>query len=225
VRLSGVIFRGRPRSEVARAAVETDRWSLAAMAGLALLCVLAGILPGFLIDLVAPAVDLAVGARMPLQGGNSWFTLIPVAEVRSSYSGFLVMVFIAISGGASAWLVHRLASRRLRRAPAWDCGFPNADPVTQYGGGSFAQPIRRVMAPVLAARETVTMPPPGDAAPARHEVRTEDLAWSRIYRPLIAAIDSAATQMNALQFLTIRRYLSLVFGSLILLLTGLAIWN
>ena len=182
-------------------------------------------MPGVLIDFVGPAVERAVEARLPIQAGNAWSTLVPVAEVRSSYSGLLVMVFIAISGGAIAWLVHRLASRRLRRGPAWDCGFPNADPVTQYGGGSFAQPIRRVMAPVLAARETVVMPPPGDATPARHEVQTEDLAWTRLYLPIIAAIDYATTRLNALQFLTIRRYLSLVFGSLVLLLTGLAIWN
>lgn len=225
VRFYGVIFLGRPRSDVARDAVETDRWSLAAMGGLALLCVLAGIVPGVLIDLVAPAADMLLGARMPVQMGNSWFTLIPVAEVRSSYSGFLVIVFIAISGGAMAWLVHRLASRRLRRAPAWDCGFPNADPVTQYGAGSLAQPIRRVMAPLLAARETVTMPPPGDMAPARHAVQTEDLAWRHIYTPLVGLVGLAATRFNALQFLTIRRYLALVFGSLILLLTGLTIWN
>ena len=225
VRFYGVVFLGRPRSDAAREAGETDRWSLTAMGALALLCVLAGIVPGVLIDLVAPAVELAVGARLPLQAGNSWFTLIPVAEVRSSYSGFLVMVFIAVSGGAAAWLVHRLGSRRLRRAPAWDCGFPNADPVTQYGSGSFAQPIRRVMAPVLAARETVTMPPPGDRAAARHAARTEDLAWTRVYMPIIAFVGAAATRFNALQFLTIRRYLSLVFGSLILLLTGLTIWN
>ena len=225
VRFYGVIFLGRPRSDVARNAADSDGWSLAAMGGLALLCVLAGIVPGFLIDLVAPAVELAVGARVPMQAGNSWFTVVPVAEVRSSYSGFLVMTFIAISGGASAWLVHRLASRRLRRAPAWDCGFPNAEPVTQYGGGSFAQPIRRVMAPVLAARETVTIPPPGDMAAARHRARTEDLAWTRIYLPLVTAVGFVARRFNALQFLTIRRYLGLVFGSLILLLTGLTIWN
>ena len=225
VRFYGVIFLGRPRSDVARNAADSDGWSLAAMGGLALLCVLAGIVPGFLIDLVAPAVELAVGARVPMQAGNSWFTVVPVAEVRSSYSGFLVMTFIAISGGASAWLVHHLASRRLRRAPAWDCGFPNADPVTQYGGGSFAQPIRRVMAPVLAARETVTIPPPGDMAAARHRARTEDLAWTRIYLPLVTAVGFVARRFNALQFLTIRRYLGLVFGSLILLLTGLTIWN
>jgi formate hydrogenlyase subunit 3/multisubunit Na+/H+ antiporter MnhD subunit len=225
VRFYGVIFLGRPRSDTAREAAETDMWSLSAMAALALLCVFTGIMPGVLIDLVGPAVDLAVEARLQPQATNAWFTLIPVAEVRSSYSGVLVMMFIAISGGACAWLVHRFASRRLRRAPAWDCGFPNADPVTQYGGGSFAQPIRRVMAPLLAARETVIMPPPGDTSPARHEVTTEDLAWSRVYLPLIAFVGFAATRFNALQFLTIRRYLSLVFGSLILLLTGLAIWN
>lgn len=225
VRFYGVIFLGRARTEMAREAGETDRWSLAAMGVLALLCILAGIVPGALIDLLAPAVDLAVGARVPMQAGNAWFTLVPVSEVRSSYSGFLVMVFIAMSGGASAWLVHRLASRKLRRAAAWDCGFPDTNPITQYGGGSFAQPIRRVMASVLAARETVKMPLPGDGAPARHEVRTEDLGWTRLYQPLIAAIGFGATRFNALQFLTIRRYLSLVFGSLILLLAGLAIWN
>jgi len=225
VRFYGVIFLGRARSDAARDAGETDRWSLAAMGGLAALCVLAGIVPGVLIDLVAPAVMQLAEARMPAQEANSWFTLIPVAEVHSSYSGFLVMVFIAISGGATAWLVHRLASKRLRRSAAWDCGFPNADPVTQYGAGSFAQPIRRVMGPLLAARETVVMPPPGDSAPARHEASTEDLAWSRLYLPLIAAVVAATTRMNALQFLTIRRYLSLVFASLILLLTGLTIWN
>ena len=225
VRFYGVAFLGRPRSDEAATAGETDRWSLTAMTALAVLCVLAGIVPGVLIDFVGPAVERAVEARLPIQAGNAWSTLVPVAEVRSSYSGLLVMVFIAISGGAIAWLVHRLASRRLRRGPAWDCGFPNADPVTQYGGGSFAQPIRRVMGPLLAARETVIMPPPGDMTPARHEAVTTDLAWRFLYAPIIVLMQAATSRFNALQFLTIRRFLSLVFGTLILLLVGLTIWN
>jgi formate hydrogenlyase subunit 3/multisubunit Na+/H+ antiporter MnhD subunit len=225
VRFYGVIFLGRPRSDTARKAAEVDRWSLGAMAGLAALCVLAGILPGLLIDLIAPAINLVAGAELPRQSTNAWLTLIPVAEVKSSYSGFLVVVFIATTAGAAAWLVHRLASRRLRRAPAWDCGFPLDASNTQYGAGSFAQPIRRVLAPVLSAHETVTMPPPGDMAPARLEAGTEDMTWSRIYLPLAALINTITNAMNALQFLSIRRYLSLVFASLILLLVGLVIWN
>lgn len=225
VRFYGVIFLGRSRTEEARTATEVDRWSLGAMAVLAALCVLAGLLPGLLIDLIAPAVELMVGAELPRQSTNGWLTLIPIAEVKSSYSGFLVVVFVATMAGVAAWLVHHLASKRVRRGPIWDCGFPLDAPNTQYGAGSFAQPFRRVMAPVLSARETVTMPPPGDMAPARHEARTEDLAWSRIYLPLVALIDTVTTRLNALQFLSIRRYLSLVFGSLILLLVGLVIWN
>jgi hydrogenase-4 component B len=226
VRFYGIAFLGRPRSAEAEGAAEVDRWSLGAMAGLALLCLLAGVLPGAVLDLMAPAVEVAVGGRLPLQAGNPWLTLVPVPEVRSSYSGFLVLVFVAASALGAAWLVHRFASRRLRRAPAWDCGFPDADPATQYGAGSFAQPIRRVLGTsLLAARDVVEMPPPGDLGPARHAVTTEDLAWRRVYLPAAGAVGALATRMNALQFLTIRRYLSLVFVSLILLLLGLAIWN
>lgn len=225
VRFYGIIFLGRPRSDAAATAGETDRWSLGAMAALAILCVLAGVLPGFLIDFVGPAVEVATGSRIAPQGGNAWLTLVPLPEAESSYSGFLVMVFVAITGGGTAWIVHRLASNGLRRGPAWDCGFPNADPTTQYGAGSFAQPIRRAFAPVVAGRESVMMPPPGDPSAARHEASTDDLAWRYLYRPLVAAVETATTRANALQFLTIRRYLSLVFAALILLLVGLAIWN
>lgn len=226
VRFYGVAFLGRPRSEAAAAAVETDRWSLAAMAGLAGLCVLAGVLPGAVLDLIGPAVEQASGARIPAQSGNAWATLVPVAAGRSSYSGLLVLLFITFGAATSAWLVHRLASRRLRRGPAWDCGFPGADPASQYGAGSFAQPIRRALgSTLLAAREQVEMPPPGDPRPARHAAHTEDLAWERLYLPVAAGVGALAGRMNALQFLTIRRYLGLVFVSLILLLLGLALWN
>ncbi len=226
VRFYGVAFLGRPRSDVAAGAVEADRWSLAAMAVLAALCVLAGILPGAAVDLIAPAVGQAAGGRVPPQLGNPWLTLVPVAEVQSSYSGFLVLVFTTASAMTAAWLVHRLASRRLRRGPAWDCGLPLADPATQYGAGSFAQPIRRALGgTLLAARERVEMPPPGDLRPARHAASTEDLAWTWLYLPVAAGVGALAARLNGLQFLTIRRYLSLVFVSLILLLVGLAVWN
>ena len=68
------------------------------------------------------------------------------------------------------------------------------------------------------------MPEPGDR-PASHSVRTTDLVWHGLYLPIAAAVGALATRLNGLQFLTIRRYLSLVFLSLILLLLGLTLWN
>ncbi len=226
VRIYGIGFLGRPRSEAARTAKEVDRFSLTAMAILAALCVFAGVFPGLFLDAMAPAVHGMLGSRLPLQAAQPWLTLVPITESRSTYNGLLVLVFIAVSASVAAWVVHRFASRRLRRAPAWDCGFPNADPVTQYGAGSFAQPVRRVLGTILLrSREDVTMPAPGDLSPARHVVRSRDLIWEEIYLRIAAVITFIAMRMNRLQFLTIRRYLSLVMISLVILLVVLALWN
>ena len=125
----------------------------------------------------------------------------------------------------SAFAIHRLASNAVRRAPPWDCGFPDSSPATQYSAMSFAQPIRRVFGTfVFRARERVDMPPPGDLRPARFEAQVHDLAWELIYAPLVAAVSLAAERLNRLQFLTIRRYLSLVFFALVFLLLVLALW-
>ena len=56
VKAFGITFLGRARTPAAERAKEVDRYSLAAMFGLRGLCVLAGILPGFVIDGLAPAV-------------------------------------------------------------------------------------------------------------------------------------------------------------------------
>ena len=47
----------------------------------------------------------------------------------------------------------------------------------------------------------------------------------RIYAPVAGAVGFAADRLNWLQFLTIRRYLSLVFLALIFLLLVLAVWR
>jgi hypothetical protein len=135
-------------------------------------------------------------------------------------------MFITVSATVTAYAIHRLASDKLRRAPAWDCGYPDASPATQYSASSFAQPIRRVFGTVVfRAREQTDMPLPGDMRPARLTVQLRDLAWDLIYAPIAVGIGFAADQLNHLQFLTIRQFLSLVFAALVLLLLVLAIWQ
>ena len=226
VRAYGVAFLGRPRSPAAETARETDRWSRAAMFALAGLCVLAGLFPGLVIDALAPAVQLAAGGRMPGQTGQAWLSIVPIAESRSSYNGLLVAGFIATSAGLAALAIHRLASRAVRRAPAWDCGFPDPSPLTQYGAGSFAQPIRRVFGGwAFAARDVVDMPGPGEMRPARFTAVMRDRIWEVFYAPIGLAVGYAADRLNRLQFLTIRVYLSLVFAALVSLLLVLALWD
>ncbi|UWU18644.1 hydrogenase 4 subunit B (plasmid) [Rhizobium sullae] len=226
VKVFGVTFLGRPRSTAAEQALEVDRFSLTAMSVLAALCLLAGILPGIVIDGLAPVTLSLIGDRMPVQADIPWLSIVPIAESRSSYNGLLVFLFTLFSASLTAYLIHRFASRRLRRAPAWDCGFPEINPLSQYGAGSFAQPVRRVFGTlILRVRERVDMPVPGDLRPARLTVETHDLIWEGLYLPIVGAVGFAAEKLNHLQFLTIRRYLSLVFLALVFLLLVLALWS
>jgi len=226
VKAFGMTFLGRPRSQQAVGAGETDGVSLAAMFGLTALCVALGLFPGIVIDMLAPIVRGLVGEGATVQSLQPYFSIVPVAGSRNTYSGFLIFIFVAMSAGLTALLVHVFAPRKLRRGPAWDCGFPDPSPQTQYSPASFAQPIRRVFGTmVFRARETVTMPPPGDMAPARFEVTLRDLAWDTFYAPVSLFIQFASARLNYLQFLTIRRYLGLVFFALVFLLVVLALWQ
>ena len=226
VKAFGITFLGRARSTLASAAVETDRWSQAAMLGLAALCLLAGILPGYFIDALAPVIQGLTGTSLPRQEELDWLTIVPVGQSRSSYNGLLLFFFIALAAGLGAEAIHRLASSAVRRAPPWDCGFPDPNPATQYSAGSISQPIRRVFGTVVfRAREEVDLPPPGEARAARLRVRLRDVPWDVLYAPLAGMVGFVAERFNRLQFLTIRGYLTLVFGALVTLLMMLTVWQ
>lgn len=225
VKAFGITFLGRPRSTIAEQAHEVDRWSLAAMFGLATLCLLAGILPGFVIDSLSPVTLSLIGDRMPVQAADPWLSIVPIGQSRSSYNGLLVFFFIAVSASLAAFFIHRFASQALRRGPAWGCGFDEAVPSAQYSAVSFAQPIRRVFGTfAFRSRETVEMPEPGATGPARLNVEMHDVIWETFYQPIAGVIDFATEKLNHLQFLTIRRYLTLVFLFLVTLLLVLALW-
>lgn len=223
VRAFGITFLGRPRTDAASQARETDVWSQAALFGFAALCLLAGILPGAVIDAMAPASQMLTGARMPIQLSDIWLTIVPVAASRSSYNGLLVFAFILISTLLTVALTR---GRQTHRGPAWDCGFPSQPASAQYSAGSFEQPLRRVFATTLfRARTQVVMPPPGDPRPARIANTRIDPVWSGLYQPLGRGVDRIADRANPLQFLTIRRYLGFVFATLVILLLALTLWQ
>ena len=226
VKAFGITFLGRPRSEAAEHAGETDSLSLAAMLVLVSLCLVAGILPGYFIDALSPVVQSAVGGHLPEQAALSWLTIVPIAEARSSYNGLLLFVLIAAAASIASYVIHRWASHAVRRSAAWDCGFPDAGLATQYTAGSFAQPIRRVFGTlVFRAREEIHMPPPGDPRPASFHVHLRDRVWDAFYAPVDRIVGVAATGLNRLQFLTLRGYLTLVSGALVALLAILALWQ
>ncbi|MGE5516485.1 MAG: hydrogenase 4 subunit B [Bacteroidota bacterium] len=224
VRAFGIAFLGRPRSEAADEATDVSfgmRWSLAALAAL---CVVLGAIPVTLTDALSVVVQPLIGTGFAVSSDLGWPFLSPVSNTRGSYSGtVLVMVGLALFGIAIA-LVHRMGNNTVRAADAWDCGTPEDNPATQYTGQSFAQPLRRSLAAtVFQARETVVMPQPGDDQPARHKVTMVDPVWSGLYLRLVRVVDAIAEKVNRMQYLTVRRYLLMMFCTLVFLLLVVAV--
>jgi formate hydrogenlyase subunit 3/multisubunit Na+/H+ antiporter MnhD subunit len=223
VKVFGVVFLGRPRRPAAASAREVSTVMLGPMAGFAAICAVVGVLPQSVLRLLRP-VAASVLPESPWLALTNWLWLAPRGADHSSYSGIVILVTVALLAGLLALVIHRFASARTRRSAPWDCGFPDPRPETQYTAGSFAQPIRRVFGTAaFAAREHVDMPPPGDLRAARLEVTLSDPIWDRIYAPTASLVGWLADRLNLLQFQTIRRYLSLMFAALVLLLLIVAV--
>ncbi|HYM04104.1 MAG TPA: hydrogenase 4 subunit B [Stellaceae bacterium] len=223
VKAFGVAFLGRPRSPAAERAAEVGPAMFVPMALLALLCAGIGVAPQLVIAALGPVAAATLPGSSPLPTAiYPW--IAPLGPDRSSYSGLVILAAVALMAALLAFAIHRLGSHRLRRSPAWDCGFPDPRPATQYTASSFAQPIRRIFGSVVfAARERIDMPEPGDLRPARFAVTMRDPVWDGIYAPIISAVSWLAAHVNVVQFQTVRRYLSLMFATLVLLLLIVAI--
>ena len=224
VKAFGVVFLGRPRTKAAAEAHEVGPRMIVPMAVFAAICTLVGIVPIALVTLLRPVTALLIPGGSTALPESSLLWLVPLGAERSSYSGLTILVAIALLAGVLVFVIHRFASNRARRSAPWDCGFPDPRTETQYTAGSFAQPIRRIFgSTAFAARERVVMPEPGDASAAEFEVTLRDPAWEGIYGPIAGLITGIADRMNVLQFQTIRRYLSLMFAALVLLLLIVAV--
>ncbi len=226
VKAFGISFLGRPRSRAAETATEVEAASVAVMFAFAGLCFLAGIVPGVVIDMLSPVVRGLTGEGLPPQTTLAWLSIVPIAAGRSSYSGMIILLFLLVSGSLTAIIVQRVATRATRRSAIWDCGYPDPSPATQYTASSFAMPIRRVFGTtVFMVREKIDMPQPGEIRAGHFKVKVFDPAWRLAYGPLARMVDTATIHLNYLQFLTIRRYLTLTFSALVVLLVVVAAWR
>lgn len=226
VRFWGLVFLGRPRTPRAAGAEESGGAARLALLLPAGLTVLLGLVPGPMLDLAEPALRLMAGAAAPRTGGLA----IGAAEGGARYWPVFIALLLAAAIGLTVWLVRRRAPAGVARGPAWDCGFiaapphlPFGDPTTQPSASGFGQPLRRMLGEsLLAARESVTMPPPGDTRPAVLRSSHRDPALATLEGPLPRWREAFATQAEKLRDLSIRQCLGLTFGAVVLMLALLA---
>ncbi|MBC7734460.1 MAG: hydrogenase 4 subunit B [Bacteriovorax sp.] len=215
VKFFGVIFLGQPRGERVADPHDADMMERAGMLWLALGCVVLGLLPTQFIALIAPVTQQLVSAGLGDAVRASSWLLIPTAAERASYGPVIFLLGIAGSYALAHVLVRRLYHGRVRRAPAWDCGFPGQTARMQDTAEGFGQPIRQIFEPLFRMRRE--LPTPFDAQP-HYKVTVEDPFWFGLYLPVAALVARWSKLIGLLQQGRIAVYLLFSFVTLVVLL-------
>jgi hypothetical protein len=215
VKFYGVVFLGRPREPNLAYAHDPGLRERVALAYLAFGCIVLGILPSSVIATIDHVNELLVGSAISRTGESNFLFLAPIATDRSSYSPLVVLAVILGILLIAVKTVHRVWHGRVRRAPAWDCGFPLQTPRMQDTAEGFGQPIRQVFEPFFSMERH--LPTPFDAKP-RYEVRVSDRLWAWIYLPIARFTEALARFAGLIQQGRIAIYLTYSFVTLLALL-------
>jgi len=216
VKFFGVVFLGQPREEKLAQAHDAGRLERIGLLWLAIGCLLLGLLPNIVIDLLDPVTRLLVGSGLSFAASShGWWLLAPISEDRASYSPAIFLGSIAVLMPLVYWVVNRSFRRRLKRVPPWDCGFPLQTSRMQDTAEGFGQPIRRIFSPFF--KRTREHPSPFDTQP-RYRSLVEDPFWYWLYLPIAKIVGYGTRIIAFLQQGRIAIYLLYSFITLLCLL-------
>jgi formate hydrogenlyase subunit 3/multisubunit Na+/H+ antiporter MnhD subunit len=216
VKFFGVIFLGRSRERLRQPVHDAGFWERLGMLWLAAGCVLLGLLPVQVIAWIDEVSQVLLGTPL----GNTatargWLWLAPVAEERASY-GPLVLFAIILTGYAFVFfVVRRFYHGRMRRGPAWDCGYAAQTARMQDTAEGFGQPIKLIFEHFFGIQRSI--PSPFERHP-RYESMVRDRLWELVYLPLARLMNAVSEKIGMLQHGRISIYLLYSFVTLILLL-------
>ena len=215
VKFFGVIFLGQPREEKLAQAHDAGAWERVGMFWLALGCVGLGLLPVQFIQVIDPVTQQLIGAGLGRTVAASGWLLAPISVERASYGPVIFLIGVAASFALAYLMVRWFYHGRLRRAPAWDCGYPWQTARMQDTAEGFGQPIRQIFEPFFRMRRE--LPTPFDTHP-RYQVVVEDHFWGWLYLPLAALAGRIGRLFGLLQQGRISIYLLYSFVTLIAVL-------
>jgi formate hydrogenlyase subunit 3/multisubunit Na+/H+ antiporter MnhD subunit len=216
VKFFGVVFLGRPRKESLQDVHDAGNWERSAFVWLGAACLLLGLAPVAVIGGIDRVAAMLVEATLSDTITRSgWLFLTPGSAERASYSAPVFAIGIGATVLITFVLVRRLYHGRIRRAPAWDCGFPALDSRMQDSAEGFGQPIKQIFDPFFRVERHV--PSPFDAKP-EYWSWTEDPLWRWFYAPVAKAAERVSSLVAVLHHGRIHLYLVYSFVTLLVLL-------
>jgi len=215
VKFYGIIFLGQPRGEAKAEPHDAGLRERIGMGWLAFGCVALGLAPVYVVGKIDLVTQTLVGRGLG-NAGSGWLFLTPVDTVRASYSPVLFLLAVFGVMLVTVWVVHHYYHGRLRRGPAWDCGYPAQTSRMQDTAEGFGQPIRRIFEPFF--RIESELPSAFDTRP-RYHGRSEDRLWYVLYVPVKRITEKLSSWVSLLQHGRIHLYLTYTFVTLVVLLS------
>jgi formate hydrogenlyase subunit 3/multisubunit Na+/H+ antiporter MnhD subunit len=214
VKFYGVIFLGQPREPALQQAHDAGFAERVGLIWLALGCAMLGFFPANVISLFSIVTRQLDLGGLPA-GDAPWWLLVPIPERQSSYAPLVFFAVMVVVVALAVLNVRFFYHQRVRKAPAWDCGFGGLNSRMQDTAEGFGQPIRHLFQPFFVIVRA--LPSPFDLKP-RYRLEIGDRVWRAAYEPLGTAVRYIADKLAWLQQGRIATYLLYSFVTLVVLL-------
>lgn len=209
VKVFGGVFLGQPRMELPKAHENPSMTT--AMAILAGICILIGVLPVLAIRLVEPVISSIFPQRLavlPSIQTTAHLYGVSIAAAMLILAVILLVVFYA----------SRLRTTPVGESGTWDCGYAAPSPTMQYTASSFAEMLVRIFGGIL--RPERHEPATGALFPAPESFHSHvpEVVLEKGLLPFLAAADRPLAMIRRLQSGQLNHYILYIFAALIVLL-------
>jgi hydrogenase-4 component B len=221
VKAFGVTFLALPRGEGAAKAHESPWMMLAPQAFLAAMCVVLGLVPGFVLGGLRGVTASLPGVRPAPEMVRGLFAIAPGPGHFDHLAPPLVALAVLLAAGLAGAL-SLFVAYRVRRAPTWGCG-GELTSRTEYTASAFSKPLMLIFSAIYRpTREVQTLGEAYFPREVRYRTEIEPTFERFVYGPLTRGVLAVAERMKVIQAGSLHAYLGYVIALVVTLV--LLLW-
>jgi hydrogenase-4 component B len=214
----GIVFLALPRSEHAEHAREVNLPMLAGMGILALLSILLGVLPFYILPVLGKITAPFIGDAGSFLFSTFGTIAFPSQAISLSTPAILVllMVFILIS----VLVIFIINRKKQPLYETWGCGQPVSTARNEYTATAFSKPVQMWFKNLYRPSrviETTYSTSPFLKESFSFESSIEQVFELYLYNPVIDFVKTNSRKVKIIQTGSIHAYLGYIFGTLVIL--------
>jgi hydrogenase-4 component B len=215
----GIGFLALPRSEHAKQAKDPNVPMLLGMGIFALLSILLGILPVYVLPFIGMIAAAFTGAPASQPFSIMGFGTLAIPDGGSLSTPVIFMVFVTLI--LTTLVLYTARGRRTRLYETWGCGQPATTGRNEYTATAFSKPVEmwfsNIYKPIRELHASYTVSPLIKES-FKFELAIEQIFERYLYTPVVEAVLGRSRQVKAIQTGSIHLYLSYIFGTLVILM-------